>query len=772
MKTLYRNLMFVFRRFRTSTLLNVIGLSVALAVFMVIMLQVYYDRTYNSCIPDADNIYLLNYSVDGEFGVVWRGVDYAKISQLPYIKESSFVLLYQQYELCNVGKEVMSLKKCLVDENYLRMMGFEMLVGTYESLQEKGSVFVSESFARKYFNRVDVVGETLTKDGSVTISGVYRDFPENCIVENILYGDVDVDRWIDNDREGSFGIFVKVDASLSEEKLQEMLNSFKTEEEKLDESSYTQWATSLKDLHYDRPFLMGNFPGDVSSSTELFLLFIAFGVLIIAGINYTNFALAMLPKRLRSVTVHRIFGATVGNLRWQLIGEAVVMSILAFLIASAGVYLLSETSLAQSLTSGMDIRHGIPVMVGTAVIALLLGLVAGFYPAYCITSGQVESALKPGAGNTPKGKALRTVLIGVQMFASFVLVIAALLINKQREYLNSKDYGFAKDEVISIVMYAEYANHYDEIKDRLMKLPEVKNVSGAEQLLGVNRSVMHWSMYVNDKQISYDVIPIRDGFLQTLGIPLLEGRDFLPNDTSVVIFNEAARQAYPDLVDIGKELPSFYSNMRVIGICKDFNHLSLKENSAEPMALVLLKARPGKSVCYVRVKKGANMFDTMRKVENIVSDYKVDVPPSIKLFDDYLDDVYRQETNFSRLITSFSLLAVLISIIGVFGLVMFDCEYRKREIAVRKVFGSTTSDIVRMFNVKYVKILLVSFVLSVPVSYWIVSRWLENFAYKTEMSWWVFALAFVLLLVVTVGTVTYQCWRAAHTSPVENLKYE
>ena len=183
MKTLYRNLMFVFRRFRISTLLNVIGLSVALAVFMVIMLQVYYDRTYNSCIPDADNIYLLNYSVDGEFGVVWRGVDYAKISQLPYIKESSFVLLYQQYELCNVGKEVMSLKKCLVDENYLRMMGFEMLVGTYESLQEKGSVFVSESFARKYFNRVDVVGETLTKDGSVTISGVYRDFPENCIVE-------------------------------------------------------------------------------------------------------------------------------------------------------------------------------------------------------------------------------------------------------------------------------------------------------------------------------------------------------------------------------------------------------------------------------------------------------------------------------------------------------------------------------------------------------------------------------------------------------------
>ena len=142
------------------------------------------------------------------------------------------------------------------------------------------------------------------------------------------------------------------------------------------------------------------------------------------------------------------------------------------------------------------------------------------------------------------------------------------------------------------------------------------------------------------------------------------------------------------------------------------------------------------------------------------------------MFDDYLDDVYRQETNFSRLITSFSLLAVLISIIGVFGLVMFDCEYRKREIAVRKVFGSTTSDIVRMFNVKYVKILLVSFVLSVPVSYWIVSRWLENFAYKTEMSWWVFALAFVLLLVVTVGTVTYQCWRAAHTSPVENLKYE
>ena len=142
------------------------------------------------------------------------------------------MLLYQLYELCNVGKEVMSLKKSLVDENYLRMMGFEMLVGTYESLQEKGSVFVSESFARKYFNRVDVVGETLTKDGSVTLSGVYRDFPENCLVENNLYGDVDVDRWIDNDREGSFGIFVKVDASLSEEKLQEMLNSFKTEEEK------------------------------------------------------------------------------------------------------------------------------------------------------------------------------------------------------------------------------------------------------------------------------------------------------------------------------------------------------------------------------------------------------------------------------------------------------------------------------------------------------------------------------------------------------------
>ncbi len=771
MKQFIRNILFAFRRFKLSAVLNLLGLSLAFAVFMIIMMQVYYDRTYNSTIPDADNIYLLSYNQDGNYKIWISASEFDNIRKMSaHVKEASFVTPYLNEITVKINGNYVPLLKMEADTAFLKMMGCRMIAGSIKSIAEKNTVIIPESLALKYFGGIDIVGKRLSDDIDVQIGGIYKDFPDNCSAKNAVYIDSDFEYWLEQPSETSFAGIYRIDNPDAVAKLTASLDS-------LAEAEAREWKTEVKEtytfiplseVHYAKNLGNTILSEQVNQDTERILMSVAIVVLVIAFINFTNFSVALVPVRIKDVNTRKVFGATTKGLRGMLAGESVAIAVCSFLLSLLILWILSTTSVNNLSDAGISIAEYFPVVAATALSAIVLGVAAGLYPAIRLTSYSPAVALKGNFGLSPKGQFFRSAMICIQLFASSALIITAALISKQRDFLLHTDYGFDKDELIVFGTGMGVKDNLEAVTNEIKQLPEVENVAYSRFALGTSGGMMTWGRTINGKSIMFSSIPVTSGFLKTMGIKLLEGRDFLPNDTNAIIFNRAAQKELPREIQVGADA----FGTRIIGICEDINHLALWNEASQPMALNCIKGWDNTSVGYARIRQGANMFDAMDGIRKIIRKYEPEFPNEVRLYDQMLERTYQKESRLTRMITMVSSLAVLISVMGVFGLVLFDSEYRKREIAVRKVFGSTTAGIIRMFNVKYLKILSVGFVISVPVAWHFVNEWMQNFAYRTTMSWWVFALAFVGLAVIIVATVTYQCYKIAQANPVESLKYE
>ncbi len=771
MKSFVKNILFAYRRFKLSAILNLLGLSVAFTVFMIIMMQMYYDRTYNSTIPDADNIYLLSYNQDGNYRIWISASEFDNIRKMSaHIKEASFISPHQQETLAKINNNYVTLKTMEVDTTFLRIIDCRMIAGSINSITEKNTVIIPESVARKYFQSIDVTGKRLADDMELTIGGVYEDFPENSTAKNAIYSNIDFEKWLKRSNEVNFAGLFRIENPSAIAELKTRLDSIAAN----DAREWKSWDSKIYDftpvskLHFVKNIPVSGLAEKVNPDTEIILISVALAILIIAFINFTNFAVALAPIRIKDVNTRKVFGATTKSLRCLLTAESTVISVCSFIISLLLLWLLSMTSIANLSTAGISFTGYLPVIIATALISLVLGAAAGIYPAIRLTSYSPAVALKGNLGLSPKGLALRNALIWIQLFASSVLIISAVFITKQRNFLIHTDYGFDKDELVLFGTNKGVSDNLEAVTNELKQLPEVESVAYSRFKLGSNVG-MSWGRNLGgDEMVWFYSIPVSPGFLETLGIKLLEGRDFLPNDSNAIIFNRTAQKQNSRYIKVGAEV----FGTQIIGICDDFNFTSLWTKASEPMALNCIKGWDNTSVGYVRVKKGANMFDTMDGIRKIIRKYEPEYPNEVSFYDQILENTYQKESQLTKQITLFSSLAVLISVMGVFGLVLFDSEYRKREIAVRKVFGATTRGIIAMFNAKYMKILLTGFIVSIPVAWYFTDKWMQNFIYRTDMSWWVYALSFIGLSAVIIATVTYQCYRIAASNPVESLKYE
>lgn len=771
MRLFFRNILYAFRRFRLSAILNLLGLSLAFTVFSMIMMQVYYDRTYNSSIPDADNIYLLSFKQDGNSSIWINAPTFDYVRHLsPHIKDASFIAPFTEGTYAKINGGYVIVETMEADTSFLKMSGCRMVAGSMKSIAEKNAAIIPESFALKHFNSIDVIGRQLYDDQEIQIGGVYKDFPDNCSAKNVIYNGLDVDFWLDNPSEASFAGIYRIDSPDAVSKIIATLDSLAEVEAKEWKSweNKTYALTPFSKLHYNKSIGNSILSEQVNPDTERILVSIAIVVLLIAFINFTNFAVALVPARIRDVNTRKVFGATTNSLRGFLIGETLVISVCSFALSLLILWLLSLTSVAGLSAAGISFTKYLPVIAATAAISLVLGTAAGIYPAVRLTSYSPAVALKGNFGLSPKGRIFRSTLIGMQLFASSALIITASLIAKQRNFLIHTDYGFDKDELIVFGTAMGVKDNLEAVTNEIKQLPEVENVAYSRFALGASGGMMTWGRTINDHTIWFSSIPVTSGFLKTIGIKLVEGRDFAPNDTNAIIFNRAAQKELPQYLQVGMEV----FGTRIIGICEDFNHLALWTEASQPMALNCIKGWSNTSLGYVRVKKGANMFAAMDGIRKIIKKYEPEFPNEVRFYNQMLEGTYQKESRLTKQITLFSALAVLISVMGVFGLVLFDSEYRRREIAVRKVFGATTWGIIRMFNMKYVKILLAGFVISVPVAWHFVDKWMQSFVYRTEMSWWVYALALAGLAAVIIATVTCQCYKIAKSKPIESLKYE
>ena len=778
MKTQIKNLLAVFRRFRLSTTLNVLGLSMAFTIFMVIMMQVYYDHTYNTGVKDYERMFIPYAVTDDQNYVFMSPPVMDELGALPHVESYTFCQPYKDEMLFLIGEQYVSGTWMPVAPNFAEVAGLDVIAGTPDCLHVSGQLLVPESFAVKYFGTADAAGKTLRANGqTLIVGGVYKDLAKNNVISDEVFVGIEKkwygENW-NNRYMNSFMLLVKLDSPESAAAFKAAANKTLADMKAAgtpDRFKDGYGLVPLQDAHYEQ-HVKGLPDVPIKSTTEMILVTIAFAIVLIASINYVNFSNSLIPMRIRSVNVRKILGATRLSLGVQLLVESVVVTLFSFLLSVGIVEVLSHTSFSRQTDAGLSPGGYLPVVVLTLGVAVAVGLVSGIFPAFRMTSYSPAVVLKGNFGLSPKGQLLRGAMIGFQFFASAVLIIGASLMQKQRDFMvDSEDYGFKKDELIVCNLnHGELPSDLEQVVESVRKLPFVAGAALSWSTLGEDDNTQGWVFNTpSGEDVSPRTLFAKSGYFTTMGIPIVEGRDFNATDSCAVIVNRQTREAYKEVVDIGRQLTFGRKSFTVVGICDDAKFSSLHSATGPVMAVCMpYDCR----ILNIRVKKGTNMFDSMEGIRRCLAGYDASYPFEIRHYDQILDATYQKEIRLTKQITIFSLLAVFISIVGVFGLVMFDSEYRRREIAVRKVFGSSTASVIGMFNKKYLAILAVGFAAAVPAATFAVSLWLENFAYKTVLSWWVYALAFLALAAVTVATVSYQCRRAAKANPIESLKYE
>ena len=784
MKTIIRNLLGVVRRFKMATLLNVMGLSIAFAAFIILMIQLQYDWGFDRFQKNAERIYRVGlYTPDwGNQVVVSPPFAEAFVQSSPHIETGALLSSWGSQLALKRGNDTNETSFwCPVNAitpEYASVFDFQMLEGKIESLDNPGYVLIAQSQAEKFFGDEPAVGKQLTADKlSFVVGGVYKDFPQNSVVQNAVYRRIGEKENQDNWNANGYQLYVLLDdPGKKDQIIADFKNHFNHE--------YYDWKTKdvrltqLTDIYYEADARFDS-QKDKGNKTMVFVLFtIAVLIVVIAGINFTNFSNALVPMRIRSINTQKVLGGSDNTLRCAMLVEAVAICLFSFILSLFIVKGMANTWLADMVSGELSLKANIPLLIGAGVLAALTGLLAGAYPAWHITSFSPALVLKGSFGLSPSGKRMRSLLVSFQYVISFALIIAALFIYLQNHYMLASSLGFDKEHVAIVELNGQLIKNIEAVENRLEQEVSVQDVSFAEDLLSASDEYTDFGRGYRENNVQFKVFVVSPDFLRLMNIPVISGRDFLQEDSKsvggVYLFNEAARLQY-DLVAgeyiTGNEWYEAPPAL-IAGFIDDIKYASFRTEVA-PMAFYVSPAagyRP--RYAYIKIKAGADIRDAVASIRKALTSIDKNFPAEIRFYDTILNNLYKRELSIGWLISLFSLIAVFISVVGVLGLVIFESEYRKKEIGLRKVHGATTSQILLMFNKVYVRILIVCFVLAIPVAYYGVNRWMVYFAYKIPMYWWVYAVAFVVVSVITFLTVTFQNWKTANENPVESIKTE
>ena len=781
-----------------SKLLNIAGMAMAFAALYIIMVQVNYDLGYNRKIKDSDRIFAMSmpdwYSAGNWAPWLSRPLCEGAIENVPCVEYGGTLTggFSTKFSLNEDGSGAFVLTRGEASVGALKLFGVEAVEGSLDNLVQGKDLIICESKARELGIHVGDALFVQGNDGSkhqMNVSAIYKDYPNNSDLHTMECLMNIGDQSIDDFSEWSYPYFVKLHSAEDKELFEQQafeqiirtyLNMAGSSGEDISEEDMNEAEARLKvklfplnGMYFEKTFKS---PGQNGNRTTTYtLLSIAILVIVIAFINFINFFFALVPVRLRSVNTRKILGASRSSLIGGIVAESVVMILIALAIATVIVKLFCNSSLASLIPCNALFSHNSGVAVLTALGGILLAIVSSLYPASYITSFSPALALKGSFGNASKGKAFRVGLIGFQFVVSLVLIICASFVTMQRQYMLKFDMGFDRSQLLQVNTTAKLADMRKSATSLLKTNPQIKDVTWANGDLVAN-SRMGWGREFNGERINFQCYPVSWNFLNFMGIEIIEGRDFLESDEQcedgIFIFNESARDKFG--LSLEDKIAGHQGDTEIAGFCKDFNYRSLAFG-VEPFAFYIFGKNSWKSLntLYIRTEPGANIPALSDWIKTQLYEMDPSVPKDefeLSFFDSSLNSQYGQEQKTSRIILLFTVLAIVISLMGVFGLVMFEAEYRRKEIGVRRVNGATVADILKMFNSQFVKIVLVCFAIAAPFGWWISDLYLKSFAYRMPVYWWVFALSFAAVLTVTVAVVTLRSLSAVLSDPVESIK--
>lgn len=783
------------RRTIVSSFLNVIGIAMAFVALYAIMIQVGYDLNYNKRIKDSDRVFAVGirsfYDKSSYSSYLSRPYWEDVINNLSCVESGGLIAYYGSTAMFagSEGGSGVKMAVASMSAGAMTTIGMEAVAGSLDDLVTQQDVALALSQA-------ELLGVTagdavyVKNDGELQqmrVAAVFMDFPKGTFLEDMKGISNIGDANIDNYSEWSFPYYVKLHSAADKEEFESqafdricrlMAGNGEPSEEII--QSVRDWDLrlfALRRINFQQNFDSVNSARSSGAKTAT-MLTIALLVLLIAFINFVNFLFALIPVRLKSLNTRKILGASRTHLVLSAMSGAALLVVCAFILSIIIILPLSGTSFASLISGGLRLQDHILVLVSEFAIAVALSILSSLYPTLYMTSFTPALALKGNFGATSKGKVFRYALIGLQFVVSISLIICSTFVSMQRDYMMNYDMGFDKEQLLTTHTSTAASKAHAACGDMLLSHPQIKAVTWADgDIVSYNR--MGWGRSFNGEPINFKCYPVNWDFLRVMGIEIVEGRDFSEADNlsdGVFIFNEAAKEKFG--ITLEDRIDGHLGESEIAGFCKNFNFTSLA-SPVGPMALYVWgkegSSWRSNSTLYVRTVENADVDAVIRHIRSTVTGIDPNLSEGdidVAFFDDKLGAQYKNEKDNATIVISFAILAIIISLMGVFCLVMFESEHRRKEIGVRRVNGASVQDILVMLNMKFMRIVFVCFAIAAPLSWYCVDRYLQSFAYRMPVYWWVFVIALLIVLAVTVAVVTARSYSAVTENPCNTLKRE
>ena len=780
----------VFRKTGVSTLINILGMSVAFAAAMILMVQVRCDTTFDANYEGHKQVFRMenNWMDKGLFStsISRLMIEIAKTASPNIEAVGTYWTMPHEATLKKDGEEtVLSVPSARVDSSMFSVFPFEWVEGSAREFTAGETAVVSEEYAKTFFGDESALGKHFKAGNGVEVRviGVFKDMPKNSSMNYGVLVNLG-DDFLNNSNEWSFVAFVKLkDPTLAKETetLIEtaLLDYFgeNVDEEYAEEFRRGFRISNLNDAHFERD-VRANI-ASANKAITITLAAIAILLILIAIINFINFAFAEIPFRIKSINTRKVLGEGRGSLIVRQLLLAGLIALIAFAIACLIMHVVAGSSWASYVSDSLALKDNLGILALMFGLALVSAVVAGIAPALYSTSQPAALVLKGSYGTSVKGKALRNILVGLQFVLSFLFILMALFVGVQTKYMMGKDMGFDEARVLQTWCGYPAGNQKDALRSHLLQNPSIEAVTFADSPI-VSDGKMGWSRTGDDgTQVFMEVLPVDDNFVQFFGLQIVEGRDFREsdnqNETGSIIPNETFMQMFP-LFHVGSLMYGHVDNSEIIGVVKDFNFKSL-QHAMGPLVLYNWGKNGWRSfgTMYVRTVPGADFKEVSDYIKEAICKFDPRREPhmiTVSHLDKWIEDMYQSEQSLGKLITIASFVALLIAIIGIIGLVFFETQFIRKEIAVRRVNGATVGSILKMINKKYLIMAGANFVIAAPVAYWLMTAWRKGFAYQSPVPVWIFLVALLAVAAITLAVVTLQSWRAASANPVESLKNE
>jgi len=796
------------RRNKAFSAINLFGLTVGITCCLLIALYITDELAYDRHHEKADHIYRVTRNFISNEGTVTLHLGHVSPPFGPLLKndfpeiEQVVRLLQSQITLRQDDKIFTEEQAFFAEDNIFDVFSINVKNGNpKQTLMHPYSVMLTPAMAVKYFGTEDVMNRELTLGGGLPlkITGLFEPFPAQShfhpdflisfrtLNDTTLYGEENLrTNWSNN----SFSTFLLLPEKYDPAKLTARFPAFidkhlRQEENTNQASRYTTlFLDKLTDIH-----LHSHLDSEIEDNGDINRVYIfsvvALFIMLIACINYMNLATAQSVSRSKEIGVRKVMGSGRRELVLQFLSESVLLTLLA--VSLAFVFTWLGLPVLNSLTGKNFAFHSLLngyVLGSLPVAALLVGLLAGLYPALFMSSFQpirvLKGTFRVGGAAIP----LRQLLVVAQFGISIMLICSTGIVFQQLRYMQQKSLGFDKDHVVTLPYYdRNLTAQYEAFRNELLHNSAIRNVARSklipsQRLLdSYGAATVQLRDSLAPSPVALKTMPVDHDFIDTYQIELLAGRNFSreysTDDTTAFIINEAALKAFgwkTAQEAVGRQFNYAGRNGYLIGVLKDFHFESMHE---EIVPVVLLVPRRTQTYHNLSVKvSGSDLPGTLDMLEKTWAKFVPDYPFSYTFLDDDFAQLYLAEQRQSRLFTLFSGIAILIACLGLFGLAAFVTAQRTKEIGIRKVLGASVGQIVALLSGDFLRLVLIAFVIATPVAAYAMHRWLQDFAYRIDLPWWIFAAAGIIALLIALITVSFQAIKAARVNPVKSLRSE